>query len=65
MENLWFQPLIWIDYRLAIIYAITIPAILTILAFLQRIDSIGRLLVIYWRVSSLLLITIYCTPFGT
>ena len=59
MENLWFQPLIWIDYRLAIIYAITIPAILTILAFLQRIDSIGRLLVIYWLVSSLLLITIY------
>ncbi|BDA39907.1 DUF3177 family protein [Candidatus Atelocyanobacterium thalassae] len=59
MKNLWFQPLIWIDYRLAIVFAVIVPLILTILAFLQRIDAIGRLLVIYWRVSSLLLITVY------
>ena len=59
MENFWFQSLIWMDYRLAIICAVVIPVILTILSFLQKIDAIGCLLVIYWRVSSLLLITIY------
>jgi Protein of unknown function (DUF3177) len=60
MENdVWFRQLVWIDYRLALIFMVIIPLILLIWAFVQKIDSIQRLLTIYWRVSSLLAITIY------
>ena len=59
MEELWFQPFIWTDYRLAIVFTVIIPLILSIWALLKPIDAIGRLLIIYWRVSSLLLITVY------
>ncbi|MEA5536591.1 DUF3177 family protein [Crocosphaera sp. XPORK-15E] len=59
MEDLWFRPLIWIDYRLALLFNLIIPIILTIWAFARQMDAIGRLLVIYWRVASLLIITVY------
>ena len=59
MEDLWFQPFIWTDYRLAILFTVIIPLILSIWALLKQVDAIGRLLIIYWRVSSLLLITVY------
>ena len=59
MEELWFQPFIWTDYRLAILFTVIIPLLLTIWALLKQVDAIGRLLIIYWRVASLLLITVY------
>ncbi|MEA5510792.1 DUF3177 family protein [Crocosphaera sp. UHCC 0190] len=59
MEDLWFRPLIWTDYRLALLFNLIIPIILTIWAFVRQMDAIGRLLVIYWRVASLLMITVY------
>ncbi|MBD2388265.1 DUF3177 family protein [Cylindrospermum sp. FACHB-282] len=59
MEQPWFRPFVWIDYRLAILFTVIIPLILLIWAFVQKVDSIQRLLTIYWRVSSLLAITIY------
>ncbi|AFZ24530.1 Protein of unknown function (DUF3177) [Cylindrospermum stagnale PCC 7417] len=59
MEQPWFRPLVWIDYRLAILFTVIIPLILLVWAFVQKVDSIQRLLTIYWRVSSLLAITIY------
>lgn len=59
MEELWFQPLIWTDYRLAVLFTAIIPLILTIWALVRQVDAIGRLLVIYWRVASLLMITVY------
>jgi Protein of unknown function (DUF3177) len=60
MENdVWFRQLVWIDYRLALIFMVIIPLILLIWAFVQKIEGIQRLLTIYWRVSSLLAITIY------
>lgn len=59
MQDLWFQPFIWTDYRLAILFTVIIPLILTIWALTKQVDAIARLLIIYWRVASLLLITVY------
>ena len=59
MDDFWFQPLIWTDYRLAIVFTVIIPLILTIWAFFRQVDAIVRLLIIYWRVASLLMITVY------
>lgn len=58
-NNLWFRPLVWMDYRLAVIFTVVIPLILLIWAFGQKAEAVQRLLTIYWRVSSLLAITVY------
>ncbi|MCC5616413.1 DUF3177 family protein [Nostoc sp. CHAB 5836] len=57
--NTWFRPFVWIDYRLAVLFLVVIPLILLIWAFVQKAEGIQRLLTIYWRVSSLVAITIY------
>jgi hypothetical protein len=59
MDTVWFKPLVWTDYRLAVIFTLIIPIILTIWAFVRQSEAIGRLLIIYWRVASLLMITLY------
>lgn len=58
-EQLWFQPLIWMDFRLAVIFTVLIPLILLLWAFAQKTVAIQSLLVIYWRVASLLAISVY------
>lgn len=59
MQGELLQSLVWTDYRLAVLFAVIIPLILLIWAFVQKVDSIVRLMIIYWRVSSLLAITVY------
>ncbi len=60
MDNeVWFRPLVWMDFRLALLFTVVIPLILLIWAFVQKAEAIQRLLIIYWRVSSLLAITVY------
>jgi Protein of unknown function (DUF3177) len=59
MEELWFRPLVWNDYRLAVLFIVVVPFILLIWAFVQKVEPIQRLLMIYWRVASLFIITIY------
>ena len=60
MQNgLWFRPLVWMDYRLAVLFTVVIPLILLLWAFVQKAEAIQRLLAIYWRVASLLAITVY------
>lgn len=58
-NEVWFRPLVWIDYRLAVLFTVIIPLILLIWAFVQKAEAIQRLLIIYWRVSSLLAISLY------
>ena len=53
------QSLIWTDYRLAVVFTVLLPLILLIWAFVKKADSIQQLLIIYWRVASLLAITVY------
>jgi hypothetical protein len=60
MENeVWFRSLVWMDYRLAVIFTVILPLILLLWAVVQKADAMQRLLTIYWRVSSLLAITVY------
>ncbi|MEC4893710.1 MAG: DUF3177 family protein [Oscillatoria sp. PMC 1051.18] len=58
-EGLWFRSLVWMDYRLAVLFTVIVPLGLTIWALVRRSDAIVRLLIIYWRVASLLMITVY------
>lgn len=59
MQGELLRSLVWTDYRLAVLIAVIIPLILLIWAFVQKVDSMIRLLIIYWRVASLLAITVY------
>ena len=59
MEELWFRPLVWADYRLALLFMVILPIILLIWAFVRQIEAIQCLLTVYWRVASLLMITLY------
>ncbi|MBW4622546.1 MAG: DUF3177 family protein [Cyanosarcina radialis HA8281-LM2] len=53
------RPLVWMDYRLAILLIAIVPLTLLIWALFKRVESIQRLLFIYWRVALLVPITIY------
>ncbi len=64
-EKLWFDPLVWMVYRLAVLLTVMLPLILLIWAFVQKNDPIQRLLIIYWRVASLLAITLYMMIAGS
>ncbi|MBW4669554.1 MAG: DUF3177 family protein [Cyanomargarita calcarea GSE-NOS-MK-12-04C] len=59
MNDVWFRPLVWMDYRLAVLFTVIIPIILLIWVFVQKAEAMQRLIMIYWRVSSLLLISLY------
>ena len=50
--EVWYRPLVWMDYRLAVLFTVLIPLILLLWAFIQKAQAMQRLLVIYWRVSS-------------
>jgi len=51
--------LVWMDYRLAVLFTVSLPIVLLVWAFFRNMEAIQRLLIIYWRVSSLLAITVY------
>lgn len=59
MQDQFLRSLVWTDYRLAVLFTVIIPLILLIWAFVQKVDSMVRLLIIYWRVASLWAITLY------
>lgn len=56
---MWYRPLVWMDYRLAVLFTVVMPLILLLWAFIQKAQTMQRLLIIYWRVASLLMITVY------
>jgi hypothetical protein len=53
------RSLVWMDFRLAVLVTVVLPLILLIWALVKKSEAIQRLLMIYWRVSSLLAITVY------
>ena len=57
--DIWLRPLVWMDYRLGVLLAVIIPFALLIWALFQKQEAMQRLLIIYWRVASLLMITVY------
>ena len=57
MQGLSYDILVWLTYRLAASFAIGIPLLLLIWACIRKEASMMRLLVIYWKVASLLFIS--------
>lgn len=53
------QVLVWTDYRLAVLFTVFIPFVLLVWAFVKKSEAMQRLLIIYWRVASLLMVTVY------
>ena len=52
------QQLIWAEYRAAVVLTIVLPLVLLVWATVRREGAIGRLLNLYWKVASLLAITV-------
>lgn len=59
MEESLIRQLVWLDFRLAVLFALCLPLGLLIWAFRAKREPIKRSLIIYWRVASLLAITVY------
>lgn len=59
MDEALFRQLAWMDYRLAVIFTVILPIALLIWSLTSKIESMQRLLGIYWKVASLLMITVY------
>jgi Protein of unknown function (DUF3177) len=55
----WMATAVWTDYRLAVVFAVLVPLVLVAWSFLNQSEGIYKLMVIYWRVASLLGITVY------
>ncbi|MEM9275308.1 MAG: DUF3177 family protein [Cyanobacteria bacterium P01_F01_bin.143] len=53
------RPLVWMDYRLAILFTVIAPLVLLLWSVIQKKEAMQKLLIIYWRVASLLMITVY------
>ena len=53
-----YRALVWLDYRLAAVFAVGLPLVLLIWAAWKREQALVRLMGIYWKVASLLLITV-------
>lgn len=53
------QSLVWTNYRLAVFFTVLFPLGLMIWSFVKNAHAMSKLLIIYWRVASLLLITVY------
>lgn len=59
MDATLIRQLVWLDYRLALLFLTFIPFCLLVWAFRIDSEAIKRSLLLYWRVASLVLITIY------
>ncbi|WP_338429985.1 DUF3177 family protein [Synechococcus elongatus] len=56
-QNL-LRSLVWTDYRLAVLILVFIPLVLLVWSLFSKLEAIQRLMLIYWRVASLLAITV-------
>ena len=53
-----YRTLVWLDYRLAAVFAIGVPLVLMVWAAVRQERALLRLLGMFWKVASLLLITV-------
>ena len=53
-----YRTLVWLDYRLAALFAVGLPLVLLIWSAWKQEQALVRLMGIYWKVASLLLITV-------
>lgn len=59
MDATLIRQLVWLDYRLALLFLFFVPFGLLCWTFRIKSEAIKRSLLLYWRVASLFLITIY------
>ena len=57
-DPLLYRTLVWLDYRLAALFAIGLPLVLLVWVAVRQERALQRLLAIYWKVASLLLIAV-------
>ena len=57
MNELSYRALVWLTYRLAATFALGLPLILLIWSAARREASMVRLLTLYWKVASLMAIS--------
>ena len=57
-DPLLYRTLVWLDYRLAALFAIGLPLVLLVWSAVRQERAMQRLLGIYWKVASLLLIAV-------
>jgi hypothetical protein len=55
----WISSIIWTDFRLAVLFTVMIPLVILVWSFVAQSEVTQRLMVIYWRVASLLAISVY------
>ena len=58
MSETLLQQLVWAHYRTAVVITVGLPLVIMVWAMLKREGAIVRLLNLYWKVSSLLAITV-------
>ena len=58
MPDLPYRSLVWLTYRLGATFALGLPLVLLVWASVRRETAISRLMGIYWKVASLLVITL-------
>jgi hypothetical protein len=52
------RSLVWTDYRLALVFGALVPLVLLVWSIVKKAQPISHLLWIYWRVSSLVVISV-------
>ena len=57
MNELSYRTLVWLTYRLAAMFALGLPLVLLIWSAIKRETSLVRLLSLYWKVASLMAIS--------
>ena len=53
-----YRSLVWLDLRVAVLFSVGVPLVLLVWAAVRREQALVRLLGLYWKVASLLLITV-------
>ena len=56
MPDLLYRSLVWLDVRLGVLFAIALPLVLLIWSARRREPALLRLLALYWKTASLMLI---------
>lgn len=58
VPDLLYRTLVWLDFRLAVVFTLGLPLVLLVWAACRREGALLRLMGIYWKVASLLAIAV-------
>ena len=58
MPDPYYRSLVWLDVRLGVLFAVGVPLVLLVWSVARRQPALIRLMGLYWKVSSLLLIAL-------